>query len=70
MVIAAGDRAAFLTAPASPQPGAGEQSAWEQYAAIQLGSRILAAAWHHPDTLIVGTEAGIAVLRTTLPTTG
>jgi WD40 repeat protein len=59
-VICAADRAFFLEALASPQPGG-----WKQTGAIQLDGQILAAAWHHPNTLIVGTEAGIAVLRTT-----
>jgi hypothetical protein len=59
-VICAADRAFFLEALASPQPGG-----WKQTGAIQLDGQILAAAWHQPNTLIVGTEAGIAVLRAT-----
>jgi WD40 repeat protein len=59
-VICAADRAFFLEALASPQP-----SGWKRTGAIQLDGQILAAAWHQPNTLIVGTEAGIAVLRTT-----
>jgi WD40 repeat protein len=58
MVICAADRAIFLKACASTQP-----VAWKQSAAIQLGGQILSAVWHYPNILILGTEAGIAVLR-------
>jgi WD40 repeat protein len=58
VVICAADRAAFLKVPASKTV-----DTWEQSAAIQLSDRITAAAWHHPATLVVGTEAGIAVLQ-------
>jgi hypothetical protein len=57
MVACAGNRAVFLNATTSTQAGT-----WEKSTAIQLSGRILAAAWHSPDTLIVGTEVGIAVL--------
>jgi WD40 repeat protein len=36
---------------------------WTQIVAPQIGSRVLATAWHPPRTLIVGAEPGIVVLE-------
>ena len=57
-IICAVDRAVFSNIPASTQSNAEDQGT-----TIQLSGRILASAWHHPNTLIVGAEAGIAVLQ-------
>ena len=59
-IICAADRAVFMKSFASTWNGN-----WEQGDVIQVVGQIIAAAWHQPDSLIVGTEAGIAVIQTT-----
>jgi WD40 repeat protein len=40
-----------------------DTTTWTQIVAPQIGSRVLATAWHPPRTLIVGAEPGIVVLE-------
>jgi WD40 repeat protein len=40
-----------------------DASTWTQIVAPQIGTRVLATAWHPPRTLVVGTELGIVVLE-------
>jgi WD40 repeat protein len=40
-----------------------DTSTWTQIVAPQIGSRVLATAWHPPRTLVVGAELGIVVLE-------
>ena len=58
-VVSAGDRAILLAARTSEDLGA-----WAAHMTIQFSSEVLSTAWHDPNTLIVATELGIAIIET------